>query len=183
MATVLIGEKRYLLTLLEKISGEKTTSIAIFKCRCDCGNIKEIKRNKFGITKSCGCLRSRKGEANPNFTGCGELSGRSWESIRRNAKNRKIPFSITVKDAWDIFQKQQGYCALSGTLLTFSEDPQRKRSQGTASLDRIDNTKGYVKDNVHWVHKRINQIKMDMKLSEFILWCSRVYQHANFTRQ
>ena len=33
--------------------------------------------------------------------------------------------------------------------------------KGTASLDRIDSTKGYVRGNIQWVHKDINWFKRD----------------------
>jgi hypothetical protein len=44
-------------------------------------------------------------------------------------------------------------------------------SKVTASLDRIDSSKGYVEGNVQWVHKRINIMKNDLSDSEFIEWC------------
>lgn len=44
----------------------------------------------------------------------------------------------------------------------------------TASLDRIDSSKGYVIGNVQWVHKTINTMKMDLANSEFIKLCQMV---------
>lgn len=44
----------------------------------------------------------------------------------------------------------------------------------TASLDRIDNTKGYTEDNVQWVHKIINKMKSDLTQEDFIMWCKRI---------
>lgn len=41
----------------------------------------------------------------------------------------------------------------------------------TASLDRIDSSKGYIEGNVQWVHKRINKMKLDDSDTEFIEWC------------
>ena len=37
--------------------------------------------------------------------------------------------------------------------------------------DRINSIKGYTVDNVHWIHKKINQMKWDMNLDEFKQWC------------
>lgn len=54
-----IGDKKYHLTLIEKIPGtKKTGQYGIFKC--DCGNIKKIRINALTNkepTKSCGCYR------------------------------------------------------------------------------------------------------------------------------
>jgi len=44
----------------------------------------------------------------------------------------------------------------------------------TASLDRIDSSKGYIEENVHWVHKRINVMKGNMSEQEFLNFCEAV---------
>lgn len=166
---VKIGEKRFFLTLKEKIkTGEKITH---FLCLCDCGQLTKINRSKFGLTKSCGCRLSVKWEKNPNWTGYGKLQGGIWEQYVRNAKKRKISFDLSIKDAWEAFESQHGKCAITNVEIKLGR---RHREETTASLDRIDNKIGYKKNNVHWVHKKINQIKMDMPLDEFISWCERV---------
>lgn len=47
----------------------------------------------------------------------------------------------------------------------------KKAKESTASLDRIDSSKPYVKDNVQWVHKVVNNMKWDFDQNEFIEWC------------
>ena len=46
--------------------------------------------------------------------------------------------------------------------------------ENTASLDRIDSSKGYVKDNVQWVHKDINRMKWNFPQDKFVKLCSFV---------
>jgi hypothetical protein len=41
----------------------------------------------------------------------------------------------------------------------------------TASLDRIDSSKGYIIGNVQWAHKMVNRMKNDMPQEEFIEFC------------
>jgi hypothetical protein len=48
------------------------------------------------------------------------------------------------------------------------------QQEQTMSLDRIDNNKGYVEDNVQWVHKILQPIKMGMSEKEFLEWCGLV---------
>lgn len=79
---------------------------------------------------------------------------------------------MTVQDAWKLFEKQNRKCALTGEELTFSK--KNNEYDGTASLDRIDSSKGYTLDNVQWVHKKINMMKWDLKQDEFISWCKKV---------
>lgn len=159
------------------ITGNKITH---FKCRClHCGGETIILRSHIFKTKSCGCLKSRSGKNNPRFTGCGGIHGGKWSSYKRNATKRNIPFTITIEEAWDIFLSQKGKCAITGINISLWKTAKSIDRTATASLDRIDNNKGYEKNNIHWVHKRINQIKMDMELNEFYDWCLKVVNNAN----
>jgi len=47
----------------------------------------------------------------------------------------------------------------------------------TASLDRIDSSKGYVRGNIQWVHIAINFMKHSLPEEEFIRWCCLVAQY------
>ena len=49
-----------------------------------------------------------------------------------------------------------------------------KVNKNTASLDRIDSSKGYVEGNVQWVHKMINMSKQQYSQEEFIDMCKAV---------
>jgi hypothetical protein len=49
-----------------------------------------------------------------------------------------------------------------------------ERGATTASLDRINNKLGYVKGNVHWVHKDINLMKQCFDLDHFVKMCELV---------
>ena len=49
----------------------------------------------------------------------------------------------------------------------------------TASLDRKDSSLGYTLDNIQWVHRTVNKIKLDLQQDEFVEWCKRVAAHAN----
>jgi hypothetical protein len=44
----------------------------------------------------------------------------------------------------------------------------------TASLDRIDNDKGYVKSNIQWIHKDINYMKRILSQKKLIEYCNLV---------
>ena len=50
----------------------------------------------------------------------------------------------------------------------------------TASLDRIDSSKGYQPGNVWWVHKRVNRLKNDFSMDELLYWSRAIVrQHGN----
>lgn len=83
-----------------------------------------------------------------------------------------------MKDMWDQFIKQDRKCALSGIPLNF---PSLTSSSldGNASLDRIDSTRGYEKDNIQWLEKKLNIIKMDLPEDQLITLCRKIVNYQN----
>jgi len=80
---------------------------------------------------------------------------------------------------WNLFLEQNKKCALSGLELILNprwsqQNKGRMENVQTASLDRIDNTKGYILGNVQWVHKQVNFMKGTMEQKEFIKFCKLI---------
>ncbi len=175
----LIGKKFGKLLVIEykEYKQFKRQKKHMWLCRCDCGSIKSIVENnlKCNYVKSCGCLIKLTGSKHHNFKGHKQISGQYWCHIKGSSKLRNIEFNITIEYAWRLFEKQNRKCILSNKNLHFA-DTQEKHKHGhtTASLDRIDSTKGYIKGNVQWVHKKVNIMKGSMSDQEFIDWCKRI---------
>lgn len=148
-----------------------------WECICECGNITHVITAKLitGHTKSCGCLRKRTGKNSPMFDGYEEISAKYFKNIINGADRRGLSFDLNIKDAWDVFIKQNRKCALSGIEIKFDKE----NRISTASLDRIDPSVGYHKDNIQWVHKHINKIKFDFDEEYFISLCKAVAKNAN----
>lgn len=147
-------------------------------CRCDCTQEVEIIRTNLitNHTLSCGCKKRRCRSKNPTWKGFGEISGRIWYHIKCHAKTRSLPFLVTIEKAWEVYQAQEGKCALTGLpihLKTFKKDGKYCEWK-TASLDRIDNKKGYVDGNIQWVHKNINSMRSSLPLDVFIGFCKLI---------
>jgi len=163
-------------------TGERKRKRVIWKCRCECGNECNILGRYLvcGDTKSCGCLT--KGNAH-NRTGHGNVGGSYWYHVQSNATNRRgIPFSITVEYIDALFIKQCAKCALTGVPIDIVDNYRDDYLKQTASLDRIDNSKGYVPGNVQWVHKIINIMRNKLDINEFKNWCKLVYLHNKETK-
>ena len=150
-----------------------------YNCICKCGNQCNVLSTHLiqETIKSCGCLR-KKGKDVYNWKGFGEISGSFWLShIVKSAdgskgKRNPVELSITIEDAWNLFLKQNKKCALSGIELKF---PTRSIDKSyTSSLDRIDSSKGYIKNNVQWVHKDINIMKNKFDNDYFLLICMKI---------
>ena len=107
--------------------------------------------------------------------GCGDISGHQWSLYRSHAKARKLEFNITTQEGWELFLQQNRCCAISGIQLRFPKDRTlSEKRTATASLDRIDSNKGYFAANCEWVHKKFQQMKMNMPKDDFINYCLEV---------
>jgi hypothetical protein len=69
----------------------------------------------------------------------------------------------------DLLIEQDFKCALTGWDIEAM-----KVQVNTASLDRIDSSKGYIEENVQWVHKMVNMSKQSYSQEEFIEMCKAV---------
>lgn len=158
-------------------------------CQCDCGK-QEIKRKDWvhsGRTKSCkSCsakLTASKYPPPVNRTGYGNLSGTHFLAIKNGAERRKIEFKVTPKFLWELFEKQNALCALTNVPITLTRDLKNQNVNWdiiTASLDRIDNSIGYIESNVWWVHKEVNRLKNNYTLEELLYWSQLLLdKHGN----
>ena len=68
-------------------------------------------------------------------------------------------------------------CGKSFKFVKFGTYSESLPSGGNASLDRIDNSKGYIKGNVQWVTKDINMCKRTLNNESFIVLCKKVSQN------
>ena len=139
-------------------------------CKCHCGKVFESKaHNVIYVATSCGCrmYQYKKGKDSYKFKGVEQLSAHLWATIKGNAKIRKLKFNITMKDAWNKLEEQNFICPLTNRTINITDK--------TASLDRIDSSKGYIKNNIRWVHKLVNQIKWDLKEKQFLHWLKLIH--------
>lgn len=170
--------------LVGKRSGSLTITKFAYKSKhrdryyyylCDCGNTGIISKHYFGIVKQCKSCR---------LGDIGEIPKSYLNRLRVGAKKRNLAFELEVETLWELFLKQKRKCALSGIELNFDRRQQGKNQ--TASLDRIDSTKGYIQGNVQWIHKELNFMKQDFSEKEFIDWCYLVinyYEQLNSTNK
>lgn len=116
----------------------------LWLCKCDCGGFITVDTNKFTKqhTKSCGCLpkspNSTRGPAHVTRT------YRIWQAMKKRCYYEKNDNfykyggrGITVCDRWRY--SFQNFAADMG-------DPPTVKH----TLDRIDGTKGYAKENCRW---------------------------------
>ena len=118
------------------------------------------KRNKAHNLETCRKARQK----SPRF---------SLYSSLRLAK-RRAEVTVTVDDLLEIYDNQLGLCSLSGIKLTWS---QGKWLPTSISMDRIDNSKGYVHGNVRLVCASVNSFKGTMNDAELLKMADVLVRH------
>ena len=98
-----------------------------------------------------------------------------FNAFYKSAITRGYEWTITPEDVNAIYLEQDKKCAFSGLEIGWSE----ANWDHTASIDRIDNSIGYTKDNIHIVHKKINMMRGTLTVEEFKTFCVAV---ANKTK-
>lgn len=149
----------------------------LWLCDCECGNQQKIRHTWLinGKAKMCGNCKAT-GSNSFAWKGVGQLSGTHWKNIKNGAKrnSRLLSFNISQEYAWDLYQKQNGQCALSGIKIPF---PSKVEDRNNPSMDRIDSSQGYIEGNVQWVHKDVNRMKWDLSENRFVELCGLIFQH------
>ena len=90
---------------------------------------------------------------------------------------KNISFNITIEDIQELYHKQKGVCALTKQKLTHNLLEREKDNhcmivnRWNISIDRIDSSKGYEKDNIQLLGCIINMTKSDLPQSDFIEIC------------
>lgn len=107
-----------------------------------------------------------------NWKGFKGITGNYWYSIAKGAKIRGLYFDLDIKEAWDLFIKQNGSCAYSGIPLKLKRSS--RNNDWTASIDRINPNGSYELSNICWCHKTINLMKHELPKDQFIDWCIKV---------
>ncbi len=184
-----VTNQRYgMLTVIKYIGIDKHKK-TIWKCKCDCGNYKNVSLNSLTTkkVKSCGCLQHPVGKNSPHYSGYEDLGGHYWSTIKHGANKRNLELTITIKEIWELFLKQDRRCAISGVFITLhpsGAEIRKNKDLHTASLDRIDNTKGYIKNNIQWIHKDLQQLTMKINNDEELFdWIKKIYEHKQLDRQ
>lgn len=167
----------YQKALIESLYKEDKSSVEISKItNISRGSIRRILRQKglalkTSIDRSVGKFSS----SSDKWSGYGEISGARWNDISYGARARGIEINLSIEDAWTAWESSGGICPYLNTKL-FHPKTERDKKTGnwSASLDRINSNRGYTPDNIQWVHKAVNKMKINLSHERFIELCGYI---------
>lgn len=157
----LLNKKFNRLTVLHQ-----TDRADYFVCLCICGNRKTVKKGHLisGGVKSCGCLKKEK-FTNYRHGKRKTATYSSWAHMKERCTdiNSRIyqrygAQGILMCERWSVFAN-------------FLED-MGDRPEGT-TIDRVDNSKGYFKENCRWATKK--EQSTNRTSTRFITWENQTY--------
>ena len=100
-----------------------------------------------------------------------------FNDAKQRAKKHNIYNDLVIEDLYELWNKQNGKCALSGINMTTHS--YIGRISTNISIDKIDPTKGYTKSNIQLVCSTVNMMKGSLTMPEFIFFCKNILEQHN----
>ena len=108
------------------------------------------------------------------------MFGRAVANARSRAAKKGLPFELTRDEIMTMFEEQDGRCFYSDIKLNVvKSDASRTHDPFKMSLDCVDPTLGYVKDNVVWCAYCVNALKLKMSKESMIDVCRSIVKKAD----
>ena len=148
------------------MSGQR---VACWLCRCWCDREFEVLANSLISGDSTACAKCQ----NRRILDTEHVASAYFMTLESGAKRRDIDFTITIDDLEQLWQNQNGICALSGIPLIPSAGLSKNNlKESNASVDRIYVKTGYIDlSNLQYIHKTLNFMKQTLSNVELRKWC------------
>ena len=114
----------------------------------------------------------RKGNQKSRIKVNSTIEGRAkifLQNAKKSAKKRNQKFLLEIPDVVGFWHDQQMICAYSGIEMTLEAG-----KLNTVSIERIDSSIGYTKNNTILVSQAINRMKSDFSYQDFYMLCQSV---------
>ena len=182
---------RYGRLLVIKHAGKDKRNKHLWLCQCDCGNKKVVVGDNLssGKSNSCGCLKAEFLAKKGNQWGLYEdreiaLLKVQYSHLKRRNKNMGFGDVLDFETFTRLSKGSCKYCGLEYSKEIEDRLNESKKSKRLSDhilkcngIDRVDNKKGYVKDNCVSCCKYCNFAKHTMTEDEFYKWIKKVYEY------
>jgi hypothetical protein len=99
-----------------------------------------------------------------------------WHAIKDRVKKQKITLDFQYDFLLELWEKQNGKCAISGIDMTYKMG--FGRTPTNVSVDRINSNIGYDKNNIQLVCMAVNQMKNDLDINQLLFFCNKIIEHT-----
>lgn len=133
----------------------------------------KYRNNKDKRCKKCKVIQTR--EARSKYSESVrlyKLIQERWLAARDRANRKNIPFTITKEDIINLWNCQNGRCAISRIPMTFDMDNGRVFTN--LSLDQKVPGQGYTNENIQLVCQAVNQLKSDWNMDIILYLCQSI---------
>ena len=177
----IVGQKFGRLLVIEKTDIRKRKNI-VWKCQCDCGVLcdkitTDLVNDRI---KSCGCLLedfNKQLRLPPGEYGLNRL----YKNYKASANTRKLEFAISKEAFANLTKLNCFYCGVEPRSISAPVSTKTSSLNAVENskyiyngLDRVDNSKGYVLDNVVTCCEYCNRAKLTMTQEAFIELANRI---------
>jgi 5-methylcytosine-specific restriction endonuclease McrA len=153
---------------------------AFWKCKCQCGNEKfaTFSNMNNGNVLSCGCMiQKRLKELHKNNIDDTASFRKVLTEYRNSARKSNRKFTLTETEFGELTSGNCSYCGIQPSKIKDRNGKHEFKGEHYIynGIDRVDNNRGYEKDNCVSCCRRCNIAKASMTRTEFLNWISDVY--------
>jgi len=140
-------------------------------------------KNSDGLRSTCKqCTKNTVEKYNSTFEG---YIQNLFKDLISNAKKRNVIVNITKQDIINKYHEQAGLCKLSYIYMTHNKINGLDKANihvnnpYNISVDRIDSSKPYTKDNIQLICARVNIMKSNIPQNKFLEICKLIVKNKS----
>lgn len=149
--------------------------------KCDsCGREKPEHDFNSDNKRTCAACKARRHEravSKSHEAFLRNLCSKSKSAVNAGKRADHIEFLLEPEDLLELWDKQDGRCAISGVVLTHHKDGLGHKDFNV-SLDRICSDRSYTPDNVQLVAYRVNLMKHTSSEDMFHWWVRTIHDFS-----
>jgi len=154
--------------------GNKCFNNSFVNCVCDCGNKKSVWGTSLynGCSKSCGCITKEKSEKRSLI--------KVMSYYKTHARKNKREFYLNEIEFKELIEKNCFYCNSKPENKVIIKN---KKDYLYNGIDRVDNKKGYIKENCVSCCKNCNLMKREMSYDNWINHMKNILNYILFKEE